>query len=98
MVIISRDKINGIHNIESQSGRTVPWLEGYVEVPAHLIDIAWESCGYCDLVFDENGNLTEIMPTEKPVIPEPETMPELPTADVSYDELAAAIKEGVNAI
>lgn len=96
--IISKEKTNGLHTIESQSGKTEVWLEGYVEVPAHLIDIAWESCGYCDLVFDENGNLIEITQTEKPVIPEPETMPEPPTADVSFDELAAAIKEGVNAI
>lgn len=98
LTIISKEKIADIHLIEAQSGRTEVWLEGYVEVPAHLIDIAWESCGYCDLVFDENGNLIEITQTEKPVIPEPETMPEPPTADVNFDELAAAIKEGVNAI
>lgn len=95
MVIISRDKINGIHNIESQSGRTVPWLEGYVKIPERLVDLAWETCGYCDLVFNEEGKLIEIIPTEKP---EPEPTPEPPTADVSFDELAAAIKEGVNAI
>ena len=95
LTIISKEKVNGLHPIESQSGRTAVWLEGYVEVPKHLIVKAWESCGYCDLVFDENGNLTDIIPTEKP---EPEPTPEPPTADVSFDELAAAIKEGVNAI
>ena len=46
LTIISKEKVNGLHPIESQSGRTTVWLEGYVEVPAHLIDIAWESCGY----------------------------------------------------
>ena len=96
--IISLEKTEGIHNIQSQSHRTSVWLDGYVEVPEHLIDVAWETCGYCDLVFDDEGNLTEIIPTEKPVIPEPETTPEPVTADVSFDELAAAIKEGVNAI
>ena len=36
---------------------------------------------------------------EEEILPEPEEpTPEPPTADVSFDELAAAIKEGVNAI
>ena len=35
---------------------------------------------------------------EEEILPEPEPTPEPPTADVSFDELAAAIKEGVNAI
>ena len=66
--IISKEKTNGLHSIESQSGRTTVWLNGYVEVPEHLINIAWESCGYCDLIFDANGNLTDIIPTEKPTV------------------------------
>lgn len=72
--IISKEKINGLHPIESQSGRTSVWLDGYAKVPEYLIDIAWESRGYCDLVFDDGGNLTDIIPTEKPVIPEPEVV------------------------
>ena len=98
MVIISKEKINGVHIIEAQSGRVHSWLDGYVEVLKNLVDLAWETCGYCDLVFNNDGNLTDIIPTEKPVFPEPEPTPEPPTADVSFDELAAAIKEGVNAI
>ena len=35
---------------------------------------------------------------EEEILPEPEPTPETPTAGVSFDELAAAIKEGVNAI
>lgn len=66
--IISKEKINGLHPIESQSGRTAVWLDGYVAVPDHLIDIAWETCGYCDLVFGDNGNLVDIIPTEKPQV------------------------------
>lgn len=92
LTIISKEKVNGLHPIESQSGRTTVWLEGYVEVPAHLIDIAWESCGYCDLVFDDDGNLTDIIPTEQPDIPTPET----PKSDI--DEIAEAIRKGVNSI
>ena len=74
LTIISKEKINGLHPIESQSGRTSVWLEGYVAITEHLIDIAWETGGYCDLVFDEEGNLTNIIPTEKPAIPEPEVV------------------------
>lgn len=92
LTIISKEKIGDIHPIEAQSGRTSVWLDGYVVIPPHLIDLAWETCGYCDLVFDDDGNLTEIIPTEKPVIPEPEE----PMSEM--DELAKAIKEGVNAI
>ena len=97
LTIISKEKINNAHNIQSHSYREEVWLDGYVEVPEHLVHIAWETCGYCDLVFDDDGNLTEIIPTEKPVIPEPE-IPTPSTGDVSMDELAEAIKKGVNSI
>ena len=90
--IISKEKINGLHPIESQSGRKRVWLDGYVEVPTHLIDIAWETCGYCDLAFDEEGTLTDIIPTEKPDVPPSEE----PMSEM--DELAKAIKEGVNSL
>lgn len=68
LTIISKEKINNVHNIQSQSHRTAVWLDGYVGVPEHLINIAWESCGYCDLVFDDKGNLVDIIPTEKPQV------------------------------
>lgn len=90
--IISKEKTNGLHYIESQSGRTTVWLDGYIEVPPRLIDVAWGSCGYCDLIFDDEGNLTDIIPTEKPILPEPET----PKSDI--DEIAEAIRKGVNSI
>lgn len=92
LTIISKEKIGDVRPIEAQSHRTEVWLEGYVAIPEHLIDLAWETCGYCDLVLDDNGNLTDIIPTEKPDIPTSET----PMTDM--DELAMAIKEGVNAI
>lgn len=66
LTIISREKINGIHLIQSQSDRTMVWLEDYIEVPVHLINLAWKSLGYCDLIFDDDGNLVDIIPTEKP--------------------------------
>lgn len=76
LTIISKEKnSNGTHNIESQSGRTAPWLEGYITVPADLVAKAWESCGFCNLVFDEAGALTDIELTEKPTIEEPAVEP-----------------------
>lgn len=92
LTIISKEKIDDIHQIEAQSHRTEVWLDGYVSIPQYLVDLAWETCGYCDLVFDAEGNLADIIPTEKPVIPEPEE----PMSEM--DELAKAIKEGVNSI
>lgn len=92
LTIISIEDLEGFHPFESQSHRTSVWLEGYVKVPEHLITTLFHSCGYCDLVFDDDGNLTDIIPTEKPVIPEPEE----PMSEM--DELAKAIKEGVNSI
>ena len=95
MLIISVEKVNGVHILEEQSGRVRPWFEGYIEVPSNLIEKVWESLGYCNLVIDDNRKLVDIELTEKP---EPEPTPETPTTDVNFDELAAAIKEGVNAI
>ena len=72
-IIAIEDREDGFHNIKSQTGRTKSWLDGYIEVPAHLEAKVWESLGWCDLVIDEEtGALTDIIPTEKPEPPEPE--------------------------
>ena len=65
---------DGGHGLQSQSGRTSCWLEGWVEVPANLEDDVWSTVGYCDLQI-ENGKLVGITPTERPE-PEPVPMPE----------------------
>lgn len=93
LTIISKEKINNAHNIQSHSYREEVWLDGYVEVPEHLIEKAWKSCGYCDLVFDDDGNLVEIVPTEKP-----EPTPEESAEELNFDALASAIREGVNSL
>lgn len=70
---------DGFHNLQSQSGRKTVWLEGYIEVPAHLEAKVWEALGYCDLVIDEEtGALTDIIPGEKPG---PEPLPEAEPTD-----------------
>ena len=85
----------GQHDIQSQSGRTRPWLEGYIIVPAHLEAKAWESLGYCDLVIDEEtGALTDIIPTEKPEPPEPE--PGEATLEERVGNIESAIERGLS--
>lgn len=71
---------DGGHGLQSQSGRTSCWLEGWVEVPANLETQVWATVGYCDLQI-EDGKLVSITPTERPE-PEPEPEPEPTDTDV----------------
>ena len=43
----------GQHPIQSQSHRRACWLDGYIEVPAHLHDAVWATYGWCDLQIEE---------------------------------------------
>lgn len=75
MTIIQIEPLEtGQHPIQSQSHRKSCWLEGWIEVPAHLESAVWETLGWCDLTI-EDGKLTGITPTERPE-PEPEPEPE----------------------
>ena len=65
---------SGQHPIQSQSHRRACWLEGYIEVPAHLHDVVWATYGWCNLQIEEN-KLVGITPTERPPEPEPEPSP-----------------------
>ena len=87
---------NGCHSLQSQSDRTECWEDGWIAVPEELVAQAWACSGYCTLDI-QNGVLVGLTPTERPE-PEPEPEPE-PSGDyVTYGELAAAIREGVNAV
>ncbi|MDB7887430.1 hypothetical protein PND83_04485 [Flavonifractor plautii] len=89
MTIIQIDPLEtGQHPIQSQSGRRACWLEGYIEVPAHLHDTVWATYGWCDLHIEE-GRLVGVTPTERP--PEPEPEPEPP----SVEERVAALEEAL---
>lgn len=57
---------DGGHGLQSQSGRTECWMEGWIAVPEDLADQIWDTGGYCDLQI-ENDVLVGIIPREKPV-------------------------------
>lgn len=64
----------------------------------HLISKIFEYKPCFDYVTDDYGNLIDVVKNDV-VLPEPELGPESePIEDVSYDDLAAAIQEGVNAV
>lgn len=77
---------SGQHPIQSQSHRRSCWLDGYIEVPAHLHDAVWATYGWCDLDI-QGDKLVGITPTERP--PEPEPEPKPPSAeDTTLDMLS----------
>lgn len=89
MTIIKIDALqSGQHPIESQSGRTSCWLDGWIAVPDHLEAKVWDTLGWCDLdIWD--GVLVGITPTNRPEPePEPETVP-------SYEERLFALESAM---
>ena len=86
MTIIKIEPLEtGQHPIQSQSGRTSYWIDGWVEVPVHLEPSVWSSLGWCDLDI-QDGVLVGITPTERP---EPE--PEPPAPPTELEQLRADI-------
>ena len=72
LTIIQVDAMeSGMHGLQSQSGRTECWLEGWIAVPEELEAEVWASGGWCDLTI-QDGVLVAITPTERPAEPEPE--------------------------
>ena len=57
---------DGGHGLQSQSGRTECWLEGWIAVPEALADTVWACKGYCELEI-EDGVLVGVVPGEEPV-------------------------------
>lgn len=89
MVIIKIQSTEaGQHIIQSQSGRTECWMDGYIAVPEHLEAKAWKTLGWCDLDI-RDGVLVDIIPTARPE-PEPE-----PTPAPSYEERLAALESAM---
>lgn len=85
------------NHVQSQSHRVYPenWEgDGWVAVPPEFEEIAVANSPYLDVTYSDDGEtITNIDPTERP---DPEPEPE-PDPDV-WDELASAIREGVNEV
>ena len=85
MTIIKIEPLeSGQRPIQSQSHRKEVWLEGYIEVPAHLEGAAWESLGWCELEIQE-GRLVGLA-----ALPKPEVEP-------SREERIAGLKDELEA-
>lgn len=63
---------DGGHGLQSQSGRTECWEEGWIALPEDVAIKAWETRGYGDLVYDDEGNPIDWIPGEVPPPPEPQ--------------------------
>lgn len=78
MTIISIEKINGLHPIQTWHVADIP--DGWAVVPDDMVQSAFATCGYCEIEV-EDGILKSFTATERPVINEPDAPP-------SNDELA----------
>lgn len=88
MVILSREKVNGAHQLKSWHLPAIP--DGWAIVPPHLEDNAFETRGYCE-IETEGKYLTSLKATERPPEPEPE-----PTVEENLVSLTNGL-EAVNA-
>ena len=89
MLIIQVESLSsGQHCLERQSHRTSCWLDGWIEVPAHLESAVWDTLGWCDLTI-ENGKLASVTPIERPEpVPESASIP-------TQEERLSALEEAM---
>ena len=85
-----------VHDVQTNSGWTEnPYGEAYAVVPDDMVPAMVETCGFCDIVLNDDGTeVVSFTAREIPNIPDPE--PE--TEKTVYDEMAEAYREGVNSI
>lgn len=65
IIKINQEDESGQHQIQSQTGKTECWFEGWIAVPENLEHKVWGCLGYCDLVI-EGDTLIDIIPREAP--------------------------------
>lgn len=98
-VISKEDNENGWHDLQTNGAwSSNPYGEAFAVVPDDMVEAIMETCGYCDLELNEDGTgVVAFTAREIPTI-ESEEEP-TPTNDAaSWDEMAAAIEEGVNEV
>lgn len=87
---------NGGHRNQTTNS-TIPVPEGWAVIPDEMVT---ESFPFGEVTAEEIDGVMTVTKWIPGIIPEPEPTPE-PTPEpeyVTYDDLAAAIKEGVNSI
>lgn len=88
-VISKEANENGWHDLQKNSAWSCnPYGDTFAVVPDDMVEVIWETCGYCDIVLNDDG--TEVVSftvREIPVLPEPEYEPtaeERLRADIDY--------------
>lgn len=71
-IIEIKAREDGGHGLQSQSGRTECWLDGWIAVPPEMVPGINKTLGYCDLQI-EDGVLVGFTPREIPVPPDTRT-------------------------
>lgn len=94
LIIKIKETDNNLHHFQSQSHRTECWIDGYIAVPKELESIVYSCRGYCELII-ENGVLVNVMPHTE-CIPKVETP--MSETELTTNDMAAAILEGVNEV
>lgn len=99
--IISKDTFGqyNVHDIQTNSSWGAnPYGDSYAVVPDSMVKEIMETSGFCEIELNEEG--TEVVSFTALPIPEiPEVEPKPSDDDSSiWDEMAAAIAEGVNEV
>lgn len=85
-----------IHDIQTNSSWIANPYKDYAVVPDEMVEEIIATGGFCDITLNEEGTeVVSFVAREIPDIPEPEPVP---TEDVTWDIMAAAINEGVNEV
>ena len=97
--VISKDTFGdyAVHDIQTNIGWTKnPYGDTYAVVPDDMVTGIVETCGFCDITLNEDG--TEVVSFTARKIPDIPAEPETETEEVTTNDLANAIVEGVNEV
>lgn len=86
-VISKEGNENGWHDLQSNSAWGAnPYGETFAVVPDDMVEAIMETCGYCDIVLNEDETeVVSFVPREIPVI---ETEEEIPNDEITELQLA----------